>query len=403
MLHILTHTLSGALLMLWETFWALAFGFGMSAFLQVFVRRESITKQFGKTNLRSVGLATFLGAVSSSCSYAAAAATRSAFKKGADLVPALAFMFASTNLVLELGFVLWIFLGWHFVLAEGVGSFVLIAIMWALVRLTLPRGLVEEARHHEEGSNAGGCCHHDHGDEHEHHDDSGPRAQGSHPTFATKFRDPHSWSAVADAFVMDVSMMWKEVAIGFLIAGFLMAAVPHHGWQVLFLSHDAPAGLRLVENCVVGVLVAVASFVCSVGNIPLAALLWSGGIGFGGVISFIYADLVIIPLLLIYRKYYGAKAATYIAAVLFASMVGAGIVVDLLFNALGLVPMGPRPPSLMQETTFQWNYTTWLDLLVLAALAVLFLATFLHKRSRPVHDSVSPHHPATTEAHHAHH
>lgn len=401
MLHVLSHTLYGALLMLWETLWALVFGFGMSAFLQVFVRRESITRQFGQANLRSVGLATFLGAVSSSCSYAAAAATRTAFKKGANLVPSLAFMFASTNLVLELGFVLWIFLGWHFVLAEGVGSFVLIAIMWALVRLTLPRGLEQEARDHEEGAEEGGCCHHDHGHD-DHYDHS---AHGVPETFTGKLRNPQSWSAVADAFLMDVSMMWKEILIGFLIAGFLMTVVPDHAWQALFLSNGAPAPLRLVENCVVGVLIAAGSFVCSVGNIPLAALLWSRGISFGGVISFIYADLVIIPLLLIYRKYYGAKAAAYIAAVLAASMIGAGIVVDLLFSAVGLVPTGPRPPGMMQEATFRWNYTTWLDLLVVAALAALFLYNFLQKRGGSSRDSAhdSHSHQATTEAHHAHH
>jgi len=394
MLQVLLHTLTGALLMLWQTFWALAFGFGLSAFLQVFVRRESMTKQFGTTNLRSVGLATFLGAVSSSCSYAAVASTRTAFKKGADLVPALAFMFASTNLVLELGFVLWMYLGWRFVLAEGVGSFVLIGLMWALVRLTFSRKLIEEARNHDDADNEGGCCHgggHDHGS----HD------MGAEKSFAQKLRDPASWSGVADAFSMDVGMMWKEILAGFLIAGFLMAAVPDQWWKALFLPDSAPVALRLVENCVVGVIIAMASFVCSVGNIPLASLLWSGGISFGGVISFIYADLVIVPILILYRKAYGLKAAAAISAVLFASMVGAGILVDLLFSALGLVEKGPRPPSLMNHDTFQWNYTTWLDLAVALALAALFVASSRAKRGNPSHDShVDSHGP--NEAHHHH-
>jgi uncharacterized membrane protein YraQ (UPF0718 family) len=379
MLNVLFHTLTGALLMLWQTFWALALGFALSAFLQVFVRRESMTKEFGRADLRSVGLATLLGAVSSSCSYAAVAAARTAFKKGADLVPALAFMFASTNLVLELGFVLWLFLGWRFVLAEGVGSFVLIGLMWALVRLTFPRQLIEEARTHgEEKSAGGGCCHggHDHGDE-----------QGTPSTFAQKWRDPASWSGVADAFFMDMGMMWKEIVIGFLIAGFLMDAVPPDWWKALFLPESAPAALRIVENCVVGVIISMASFVCSVGNIPLASLLWSGGISFGGVISFIYADLVIIPILLLYRKAYGQKAAAAISGVLFASMVGAGILIDLLFSALGLVPKGARPPGLMQHDHFQWNYTTWLDLAVALALAVLFLASSRAKKHGQSHDS----------------
>jgi uncharacterized protein len=391
-MHVVLHTLINALLMVWQTFWALAFGFGMSAFLQVFVRRESITEQFGKTNLRSVGLATFLGAVSSSCSYAAAAATRTAFKKGADLVPSLAFMFASTNLVLELGFVLWLFLGWRFVLAEGVGAFVLIGLMWALVRFTMPRKLIEEARQYgEKKDEESSCCHggHDHGS----HDETTK-------SLGAKLRDSASWSAVADAFAMDISMMWKEIVIGFLLAGFLMAAVPHDWWQALFLSNDAPAPLRLVENCVVGVLIAVASFVCSVGNIPLASLLWSGGISFGGVISFIYADLVIIPLLFLYRKYYGFKAAAAISAILAASMIGAGILIDLLFTALGLVKNGPRPPSVMQDASFQWNYTTWLDLAVALALAALFVAARRAKTRNQAH--ASHEHFKGHEAHHHH-
>ncbi len=384
MSHVLVSTLTGALLMLWQTFWALAFGFGLSAFLQVFVRSEALTKQFGQTNLRSVGLATFLGAVSSSCSYAAVAAGRTVFRKGAALVPTLAFMFASTNLVLELGFVLWLFLGWRFVLAEGVGSFVLIGIMWALVRFAFPQKLIEEARRHGDADDEGGCCHGGHGG----HDHANP--VGGHPSFTQRLRDRKAWAGVADAFRMDVSMMGKEILIGFLIAGFLMAAVPDAWWKVLFLPDSAPAALRVAENCVVGVIVAMASFVCSIGNIPLASLLWSGGIGFGGVISFIYADLVIIPILLLYRKAYGLKAAAAISGVLAASMVGAGMIVDVLFNALGLVPRGARPPSFAQHEHFQWNYTTWLDLAVAAALLTLFLGTRRGPHSNPAPASPEP-------------
>ena len=196
-------------------------------------------------------------------------------------------------------------------------------------------------------------------------------------------------------------MMWKEIVIGFLIAGFLMAAVPHDWWQALFLSGNAPAPLRLVENCVVGVLIAMASFVCSVGNIPLASLLWSGGISFGGVISFIYADLVIIPLLFLYRKYYGLKAAAAISAILAASMVGAGLIIDLLFNALGLVQNGPRPHAAMPDASFQWNYTTWLDLAVLAALVALFLVARRAKSGN--HAPASHEHSSEHHAHHHHH
>ncbi len=362
-LHWLTGSLVAAAAMFWEMFWALALGFTISACLQVFVRSDRIAEQFGKPNLRAVALATFLGAVSSSCSYAAASAARTVLKKGAHLIPALAFMFASTNLVLELGLVLWILLGWPFVLAEVVGSFVLIGVMWILVAATLPRGILEEVQKHGDGEEDEGCCH---GHAHE---DNG---HDPHDHFAGAGNK--SWTSVADTFFMDVSMMWKEILFGVIIAGFLMTVVPDDWWKTLFLT-DIPQPWRLIENVIVGVLIAVASFTCSIGNIPLASLLWSGGIGFGGVISFIFGDLVIIPLLLIYRKYYGMKVACYIGSVLFISMVLAGIIVDLLFTALGLVPTGPRPPNPAMTAGFAWNYTTWLDF---AALALLGWFAWLH-------------------------
>ena len=344
----LWHSLYAAAAMLWETLWALVLGFSLPAFLQAFVRSEHITERFGQTNLHSVGLATFFGAVSSSCSYAAAATARTAFKKGAALVPTLAFMFASTNLVLELGFILWLLLGWTFLLAEIVGAFVLIGVMWLLIKLTLPKGLVEAARAQTDDE-VKSCCHSHNEHEMEMKDES----------FKDKIRKPESWARVADAFIMDISMLWKEILIGFFIAGFLMVLVPDQWWQKLFITHG-PGPTHLIENAIVGPLIAVASFVCSIGNIPLASLLWSGGISFGGVISFIYADLIIVPLILIYRKYYGAKAALYITTVMFVSMVIAGIIVDLLFGALGLIPT-IRPPSAIGQASFQWNYTTWLD------------------------------------------
>jgi uncharacterized membrane protein YraQ (UPF0718 family) len=351
--------------MLWETLWALILGFSLSAFLQVFLRKEQITKQFGRAGLREVALAIFFGAVSSSCSYAAAATAKTIFKKGAALVPTLAFMFASTNLVLELGFILWLLLGWTFLLAEVIGAFILIAVMWLLVKLTLPKGLVETARAHV-GDEEESCCH-SHGHE----------MESDEKSFKEKIRSRENWSHVADAFFMDVMMLWKEIIIGFLIAGFLMVLVPENWWEKLFITHGA-SFVRVTENAIVGPLIAVASFVCSIGNIPLASLLWSSGISFGGVISFIYADLIIIPLILIYRKYYGAKAALYITAVLFVSMVSAGIIVDLLFAALGLIP-NVRPASAMAEASFQWDYTTWLDF---AAILLIGCFIWFHRRKK---------------------
>ncbi len=359
----LWHGLYAAAVMLWETLWALVLGFSLSAFLQVFFRKEQITKQFGRAGLREVALATFLGAVSSSCSYAATATAKTFFKKGAALVPTLAFMFASTNLVLELGFILWILLGWTFLLAEVVGAFILIAVMWLLVKLTLPKRLEEIARAHD-GGEVKSCCHCD-------------EPEMKEEPFKEQIKRRENWIRVADAFVMDAAMLWKEMLIGFLVAGFLMVVVPDDWWKNLFISQGA-GSVRLVENTIVGSLIGVASFACSCGNIPLASVLWSGGISFGGVISFIYADLIIIPLILIYRKYYGAKAAIYITGILFVSMVSAGIIVDLLFGALGLIP-AVRPASTIAEATFQWNYTTWLDF---AAIILCGWFIWIHFKTR---------------------
>ena len=372
-----SHGLYHAAAMAWETFWALVLGFGVSAALRVFVSKEQMSRLFGRTNVRSMALAMGLGAASSSCSYAAAAAARSAFRQGAALVLALAFMFASTNLVIELGAVLWILMGWRFVLAEVVGSFVLVGLLWLLARLIFPRDLEQQTRRHVEATDEqDGCCHHDasasgHDHEHLHADHAMPGPTGK-------------WRRAADAFVMDWQMLWKEIVVGFLIAGFLAALVPSDWWKAIFLS-SGPAWLQIVENAVVGPLVAVVSFVCSVGNIPLASLLWSGGISFGGVISFIFADLLIVPLVLIYRKYYGTRPAIYLTLVFLLSMVGAGIVVDLVFGALGLIPRGPRPASAVAEAYFAWNYTTWLDL---AALGFGTVMVWLH--FRPLHVSGEP-------------
>lgn len=331
----------------WGLLWALVLGFTLSGMLQVFVSKDRMTESFGKTNLKSLALATIFGGASSSCSYAAAATGRSALQKGAALIPTLAFMFASTNLVIELGAVLWIALGWRFVLAEAFGSVVLVGLLWGLGSLIFPRGLEEEARQHAESmEGGGGCCH-------GHHDEEEEEAPAS------------KWRQVADSFVMDWQMLWKEIVIGLLIGGLLSTVVPDAWWQTVFLTH-APAPVALLENAVIGPILAGLSFVCSIGNVPVASLLWSGGISFGGVIAFLYGDLLVLPLISAYRKYYGGRTAFYMTLVFFLSMVGASVIVDLLFNALGLVPHGARPPSAMDMAGFSWNYTTWLNLAALA-------------------------------------
>lgn len=350
-----------ALVMLWETFWALVLGFGISALLQVFVSKEQMSRAFGRAGLREVAVAIGLGAASSSCSYAAAAAGRSALEKGAALVPVLAFMFASTNLVVELGAVLWLLMGWRFVLAETLGAFLLIGIMWLLVKAIVPREIEDEARRNAEEKGADdGCCH-------SHREHEGSRA-----------------TRVANAFLMDCSMLWKEILGGFLIAGFLMTLVPADWWQAFFLR-SGPSWLRLIENAAVGPIIALASFVCSIGNIPLASVLWANGISFGGVISFIYGDLIVVPLLIIYAKYYGARAAAYIASVLYLAMVISGIVVDLLFAAAKLIPSGPRNAQIV-HVTITWNYTSWLDVIALVLFTALLLLHFGQPRAAHGHD-----------------
>lgn len=355
-----------ALAMAWATFWALVLGFSISAALQIFVSKEQMSRAFGQATLKSVALAAGLGAASSSCSYAAAAAGRSAIRQGAAFVPALAFMFASTNLVIELGIILWILMGWPFVLAEFAGSVVLITFVTLLFRFVVPQSVLDEARKHAESGGGEASCHHcaPEEDEHEHSHGGAGEHEGK-------------WTAMAHAFMMDVLMLWKEVLGGFLIAGFIATLVPPTWWQTLFLQTGPPV-LRLVENALVGPLIAIISFVCSVGNIPLASHLWANGISFGGVVAFIYGDLLVVPLILIYVKYYGGRATAWIVAVFYLTMSAAGIVVDLLFNALGIVPTGARPPSAVEHAMIRWNYTSWLDCVAAVVFAGLL---YLHLRN----------------------
>src|SRR5215218_1283892 len=296
--------------MFWEVWWALVLGFLLSGIVQAWVPRSRMEKALGGRGLRSVTLATGLGAASSSCSYAATAIARSMFEKGASFATAMVFQFASTNLVFEIGIVLWIFIGWQFTLAEFVGGIFLIALMWLGTRLFITRKLESEALAHADAAAAG-------------HQHTSAASQGR--SWWRRFTSLDAWSDVAYNFRGDWQMLWKEIGAGFIIAGFI-ALLPMSFFNDLFLT-DAPDGLRLVENVIVGPIVAVLSFVCSVGNVPLAAVLWAGGISFSGVIAFIYADLIIIPLVLIYRKYYGLKTAAILAGTMFGAMVLAALAV----------------------------------------------------------------------------
>jgi len=340
-----------ALGMAWQVGWSLILGFVMSGLVQALVSKERMQRVLGRDGIREIALATGFGAASSSCSYAAAAMSKTLFKKGAALVPSLAFLFSSTNLVLELGIILWLLMGWQFTAAEWIGGLVLIAVMTVLVKLTYPKALVEEARRHVDETTG-----HDHGS-----------MEGEGGSVAERLRNPRTRVAVAQNFAMDFSMLWKDLLGGFLIAGALAAFVPDGAWKALFLQGAAP-GVQLVGNAIVGPIIAILSFVCSIGNVPLAAVLWTSGISFGGVLAFLYADLIVLPLLDVYRRYYGVRMMLYIFGVFFATMVIAAIAMDAAFSALHLVPR-PNPNIRHDLTMFSVNYTFWLNL-VFGALAI---------------------------------
>ncbi len=351
--------------MAWQVLWSLVLGFLISGMIQAYVSRTRMSAALGKAGLSEMALATGVGAASSSCSYAAIAAAKSMFKRGAHLIPALAFMFASTNLVIELGLILWQLMGWQFALAEWFGGLVLIAFMSLLVKLTYPRPVVEAGRAHEDR----GVAAMEHGD---------LLAPGK--TFWQKLTSRQGWVYVAHYVRMDWTMIWKDVLGGLLIAGFMAVLIPTSFWNALFIE-SAPGPLRLVENAVLGPIIAVISFVCSIGNVPLAAVLFAGGITFGGAIAFLYADLIVLPILNIYRKYYGWRLAAYITVVLLVTMIATGILVDLLFTGLDMlfpaaqfIPTA-NPHLVESVTTFSFNYTAVLNI---AAVFVIGLLVFIN-------------------------
>ncbi len=350
--------LKDAFLMAWEVWWALVFGFAISAIVQAWVPRERIERALSGSGVGPVARATGLGAASSSCSYAAVAIAKSLFQKGASAASALAFQFASTNLVWELGLVLWVLLGWQFTLAEYVGGLVMIALMTLMLRAFVSPRLEREARAHAQRSDSEHC--------HEDHGGAGSGGTG----WRERVRSPAAWSEVARNFRGDWRMLYKEIAVGFLLAGFV-AQLPSDFFNRLFLT-DTGGPAAAIENVLVGPLIAVLSFVCSVGNIPLAAVLWSGGISFAGVLSFVFADLIILPLIAIYRKYYGTPFTVRIVGLMFVTMVLAALIVAGAFDAAGLIPTGPRPTRAAIFGTLAVNYKLFLNALGAIVFAGLF-------------------------------
>ncbi len=368
-------------LMAYEVWWALVIGFAISGIVQAWVPRARIEGALSGTGLAPIAKATGLGAASSSCSYAAIAIARSLFAKGASAITALSFQFASTNLVWELGLVLWVLIGWQFTLAEFVGGFILIALMAVLLRRFVSPALEERARAHAQDAAGEGHDHggHDHG--------SGPDAP---LPLREAIRSADSWREVATNFRMDWSMLWKEIALGFLLAGFI-GLLGDDVFNVLFIT-DAPPLLRTLENVIVGPLIAVLSFVCSVGNVPLAAVLWSGGIGFGGVVAFLFADLIVLPIVLAYRKYYGTPFALRITALMLVTIIVAALIVDGVFGLVGLVPTGPRPSRTDVFGSVGLDYKLVLNVIATAIfLALIWLSRGGSASSPCEHHSVGEH------------
>jgi uncharacterized membrane protein YraQ (UPF0718 family) len=363
-MHAILHALSLTGSMTWEITWALILGFALSAVVQAVVRRTTVVRLLGDDRPRTLALAAGLGAASSSCSYAAVALARSLFRKGANVTAAMAFEIASTNLVVELGVILALLMGWQFTVAEFVGGPIMIVVLAVLFRILLRERLLREAREQAERGLAGSM---------EGHAamDMSVRGEGS---FARRLFSGDGLTSVAHVFVMEWAAILRDLVIGLLIAGAIAAWVPDAFWRSFFLDGH-PLAAKLVGP-LVGPLVAIASFVCSIGNVPLAVVLWKGGISFGGVVAFIFADLLILPILNIYRKYYGPRMTGFLLVTFYTAIVLAGYAVEFLFGGLGLIPDQAQAKIPTEGVT--WNYTTWLNiafLLLAAALVWRFLRT----------------------------
>ncbi len=365
-LDVVWHGLRDSLLMAWQVWWALVFGFAISGIVQAWVPRERVERSLSGSGPRPVAWATVLGAASSSCSYAAVAIAKSLFEKGASAASALAFQLASTNLVWELGLVLWVLIGWQFAVAEYLGGVVMIVLMTVLLRLFVKPRLERYARSHARAADSG----------HQHQN------AGGGLSWRERITSLQAWSDVAHNFRGDWQMLWKEITVGFLLAGFI-AQLGHGFFSSLFVN-NAPQPIPAIENVLIGPVIAVLSFVCSVGNVPLAAVLWSGGISFAGVLAFLYADLIVLPIVAIYRKYYGTSFAFRITALMFVTMALAALIVSGLFSLLGLIPSGPRPTRADIFGTIQLNYKLVLNVAGLAVFVFFFWLTARRGETDPV-------------------
>jgi uncharacterized membrane protein YraQ (UPF0718 family) len=391
--HQLWRALSFAFGMTWEVLWALILGFALSGAVQAVVSKREMRRLLPDDSPKTLAVASGLGAASSSCSYASVALARSLFRKGADFTAAMAFQFASTNLVIELGIIMALLLGWQFVLGEFVGGPLMIVFLAIVFRLFLSRRLVAEARAEAEKGRLGSM---------EGHAEMDMSVDADGRSLWQRLRSPEGLTATANYFVMDWAAVARDIFGGLLIAGALAAWVPSSFWQGFFLEHHST--VAKFWGPIVGPAVAIISFVCSIGNVPLAAVLWNGGISFGGVLAFIFADLIILPILDIYRRYYGWRMAGFLLASFYATMVAAGLAVEFLFQGLGIERHARNAKVVMASVS--WNYTTYLNiafLLLAAALAWRYFRrgggwAMLRLMNEPLGEADHAHHSA-----HAHH
>ena len=363
------HALAEAGSMTWQITWSLILGFTLSAIVQAVVRRQTVVAVLGDDRPATLARATGLGAASSSCSYAAVALARSLFRQGASFTAAMVFEIASTNLVVELGIILALLIGWQFTLAEFVGGPIMIVGVAVAFRLFVRTRLIDAARQQADRGLAGSMEGHA----------SMDMSVASGGSFWHRLASRKGYTAVSHIFVMEWAAVIRDVVIGLLIAGAVAAWVPDSFWQHLFLTGH-PLAARL-WGPLIGPVISVLSFVCSIGNVPLAAVLWNGGISFGGVVSFIFADLIIVPILFIYRKYYGTRMMLVLLGIFYATMVLAGYIVEFLFGALGLIPA--ERTAKVAEQSIQWNYTTFLNIIFLL-LAAALLARFFRSGGVPM-------------------
>ena len=376
---------------LWLAGWAIMSGILITSFVQVYVSKERMAGILGEETLANIGKSTVFGAASSGCSYGAVAIGKGIFRKGAHPTNVFAFMFASTNLIVELGLMTWILLGWEFLLAEIIGGFVLIALVGMIVHYRLPEELFNRVREEldeedkERGVEQDPTCGTEGKDEYSLEIDgetykfcsrgcmeSFQQQHAGHGRIRDDLRSWGGWYKLANQYRKEWTMLYRDVIMGFFIAGFVLVFVPQWIWEFLFLEGDSV--LVSTQNAFMGVTLAIISFVGSIGNVPFATALWiGGGIGFAGVIAFIYSDLITIPVLNILRKYYGWKVMLYILAVFFVTMALTGVLMELLFDLFGLVPdVATESADPTKQSFFELDYTFVLNTVFLGLSGFLF-------------------------------